>query len=37
MRVRGSNGYIVEEHPVLVVIAAIVLLIAVWLVLKRLR
>jgi hypothetical protein len=34
---RGSNGYIIEEHPVLTTIAVILLLVAVWLVLRRLR
>jgi hypothetical protein len=34
---RGSNGYIVEEHPLLIVVAAILLLVAVWLVLRKLR
>jgi hypothetical protein len=34
---RGSGGYIVEEHPLLIVVAVIVLLIGVWLVLRQLR
>jgi hypothetical protein len=34
---RGSDGYIVEEHPLLIVVAAIVLLIGVWFVLKAMR
>jgi LPXTG-motif cell wall-anchored protein len=32
---RGSDGYIVEEHPLLIIAAAVLLLIAVWFVLKR--
>jgi hypothetical protein len=31
---RGSGYYIVEEHPLLIVIAAILLLIGVWLILR---
>jgi hypothetical protein len=31
---RGSLGYIVEEHPLAIVIGATVLLIAVWYVLR---
>jgi len=34
---RGSGGYIVEEHPLLIVVSAVLLLVLVWLVLKRLR
>jgi LPXTG-motif cell wall-anchored protein len=34
---RGSLGYIVEEHPVLIVVGAMLLLVAVWLLLKRVR
>jgi hypothetical protein len=34
---RGSLGYIVEERPVLIVAGAILLLVAVWLLLKRVR
>jgi len=34
---RGGLGYLVEEHPVLMVIAAALLLVCVWLVLKLLR
>lgn len=32
---RGSDGYIVEQHPVLILVAALVLLAVVWLVLNR--
>jgi LPXTG-motif cell wall-anchored protein len=31
----GSDGYIVEAHPLLIVMGALVLLAAVWLVLRR--
>jgi hypothetical protein len=31
----GSDGYLVEEHPLLIVIAAVLLLLGVWLVLRR--
>jgi hypothetical protein len=31
----GSGGYIVEEHPLLTIIAAALLLLGVWLVLRR--
>jgi hypothetical protein len=31
----GSLGYLVEEHPLLVVIGATVLLVSVWTVLRR--
>jgi hypothetical protein len=33
--VHGSNGYIVEEHPLLIVAAVALLLLGVWLVLRR--
>jgi hypothetical protein len=33
----GSGGYLVEEHPVLIVVCAILLLAAVWLVLRQRR
>jgi hypothetical protein len=33
----GSLGYLVEEHPVLIVVGAILLLVAVWLVLRQRR
>jgi hypothetical protein len=32
---RGSNGYIVEQHPVLITCGVVVLLAIVWLVLNR--
>lgn len=32
---RGSDGYIVEQHPVLITVAVLVLLAAVWFVLNR--
>jgi hypothetical protein len=31
----GSGGYIVEEHPLVIVVAAVLLLVGVWLVLRR--
>lgn len=31
----GSGGYIVEEHPLVIVVAAVLLLLGVWLVLRR--
>jgi hypothetical protein len=31
----GSGGYIVEEYPLLIVVASVLLLLGVWLVLKR--
>jgi hypothetical protein len=31
----GSGGYIAEEHPLLIVAAAVLLLWGIWLVLKR--
>jgi hypothetical protein len=31
----GSGGYIVEEYPLLMVTAAVLLLLGVWLVLRR--
>jgi hypothetical protein len=31
----GSDGYIVEQHPVLITCAVLVLLAVVWLVLNR--
>lgn len=31
----GSGGYIVEAHPLLIIIAALLLLLGVWLVLRR--
>jgi hypothetical protein len=31
----GSGGYIVEEHPLVIVVAVILLLLGVWLVLRR--
>jgi hypothetical protein len=34
---RGSDYAIVEEHPLALTLAVIVLLIAVWLVLRQLR
>jgi hypothetical protein len=34
---RGSDGYVVEEHPLLITVAVILLLVLVWLILKRLR
>jgi len=34
---RGSGGYIVEEHPLLITVATVLLLVAVWFVLKQLR
>jgi hypothetical protein len=33
--VHGSDGYIVEQHPVAIAVAAVVLLYVVWLILKR--
>jgi hypothetical protein len=33
----GSLGYLVEEHPVLIVVGAVLLLAAVWLVLRLRR
>jgi hypothetical protein len=33
----GSNGYLVEAHPALIVVGAILLLVAVWLVLRQRR
>lgn len=32
---RGSNGYIVEQHPVLITCSVVVLLAVMWLMLKR--
>jgi hypothetical protein len=31
----GSGGYIVDEHPLVIVVAAVLLLLGVWLVLRR--
>jgi hypothetical protein len=31
----GSGGYIVEEHPLAIVVAAVLLLLGVWFVLRR--
>ena len=31
----GSGGYIVEEHPLVIVVAAVLLLVGVWFVLRR--
>jgi hypothetical protein len=31
---RGSNGYLVEQHPLPIVLGAVILLIAVWLFLR---
>lgn len=31
---RGSNGYLVEQHPLLIVVGAAILLIGVWLFLR---
>lgn len=33
----GSDGYLVEEHPVLIVVAAAILLVAVWWLLRARR
>jgi hypothetical protein len=35
--VHGSDGYIVEQHPVAITVAVIVLLYVVWLVLRLRR
>jgi LPXTG-motif cell wall-anchored protein len=35
--VHGSGGYLVKEHPVLIVVGAILLLAAVWLLLRQRR
>lgn len=32
---RGGAYYLVEEHPVLIALAALILLISVWLILRR--
>jgi hypothetical protein len=31
----GSDGYLVEEHPLLIAAAVVLLLLGVWLVLRR--
>ncbi len=31
----GSDGYIVEEHPLLIVVGVVLLLLGVWLMLRR--
>jgi hypothetical protein len=31
----GSGGYIVEEHPLLITVAVVLLLFGVWIVLRR--
>jgi hypothetical protein len=34
---RGSDGYLVEEHPLLISVSVILVLVLVWIILKRLR
>jgi hypothetical protein len=31
---RGSSGYLVEEHPVLFAVAAVLMLVVLWLILR---
>lgn len=33
--VRGSNGYLVEEHPLLIIIGVLLLLVVLWMILRR--
>jgi len=33
-QVHGSNGYLVEEHPLLLTIAALLILVVLWVILR---
>ena len=33
-QVHGSNGYLVEEHPLLLTIAALLVLVVLWVILR---